>query len=92
MLQSIILRDPVLVKWLVFLTRSDVLLAHRPDEVLPVLREIERRVNEEDLFAAGFVSYEAAPGRSTRARNQSIDSISWLRLSGSFGVEGASGF
>ena len=44
-------------RWLHFSRPVTVLRAERMEEVLPMLREAE----ESGLFAAGFVSYEAAP-------------------------------
>jgi para-aminobenzoate synthetase/4-amino-4-deoxychorismate lyase len=38
-----------------------VVQAHCITDVLPALREVERRVEADGLFAAGMVSYEAAP-------------------------------
>ncbi|MBT0652705.1 aminodeoxychorismate synthase component I [Geomobilimonas luticola] len=40
------------------------IVAHAPDEVIPALRRVEAAVAE-GLHAAGFVSYEAAPGLGT---------------------------
>lgn len=47
--------------WLTFRDPVDLLSADRPENVLPVLEAIEKAVNT-GLHAAGFVSYEAAPG------------------------------
>lgn len=44
-------------KWLSFQNPQRVLLANRVDAVLPMLLEAE----ESGLYAAGFISYEAAP-------------------------------
>jgi para-aminobenzoate synthetase/4-amino-4-deoxychorismate lyase len=46
--------------WLVFDTPIRTLCATTQAEVLPCLQEVERYVHE-GLYAAGFVSYEAAP-------------------------------
>ena len=62
MLEKFLVRDTAKSGWLVFANPIDVILALTPVEVLDALREVERRVNEENLFAAGFISYEAAPG------------------------------
>ncbi|MBT8077918.1 MAG: aminodeoxychorismate synthase component I [Gammaproteobacteria bacterium] len=62
MLQRIVLRDPAIAQWLIFSDPVDVLIAQRPSEVLPALRAAERRVKNEDLYAAGFLTYEAASG------------------------------
>lgn len=39
-----------------------VLAARAPSDVLPLLREVETLVAGRDLWAAGFLAYEAAPG------------------------------
>ena len=62
MLERFVARNTVNSGWLVFSNPEDVLLAQTPAEVLDVLIEVERRVNQESLFAAGFLSYEAASG------------------------------
>lgn len=40
----------------------DVLATRRPSQVLATLEETERRVEHENLFAAGYLTYEAAQG------------------------------
>ena len=62
MLEKFLVRNTANSGWLVFTNPTDVVLTRAQGEVLDVLTEIERRVNEENLFAAGFVSYEAASG------------------------------
>jgi para-aminobenzoate synthetase/4-amino-4-deoxychorismate lyase len=62
MLQKIVLRDNLKSRWLVFDRPEQVLCAETPSDVLKVLAKVERQVNDEGLFAAGYVSYEAAAG------------------------------
>ena len=62
MLKRIVLRETATSQWLIFSKPLRVLLARRSADVLPVLVEAERRVREENLYAAGFVSFEAASG------------------------------
>jgi len=62
MLEKILVRDTANLGWLVFTDPVDVLRTRNPEEVLAILAETERRVNEENLFAAGFLCYEAASG------------------------------
>jgi para-aminobenzoate synthetase/4-amino-4-deoxychorismate lyase len=57
----VVLRDGERRKWLRFASPCRVLTARRLDEVLPRFREATDAVEEEGLYAAGFVSYEAAP-------------------------------
>jgi len=60
LLEKVILRDDA--DWLTFTGPSEVLTARQPKDVLPALIEAEKRVDADNLFAAGFVSYEAASG------------------------------
>jgi para-aminobenzoate synthetase/4-amino-4-deoxychorismate lyase len=47
--------------WLRFTSPVEVIVAHEHGEVLDRLREVERGVDQRQLYAAGFVAYEAAP-------------------------------
>lgn len=49
-------------RWLRFREPRLVIAAHRPEDVVPALEEIEERVETDGLHAAGFIDYEAAPG------------------------------
>ena len=49
----------------------DVLTTHRPSRVLDILNEAERRTEREQLFAAGFMTYEAAQGFDASYRTRS---------------------
>lgn len=62
MIKRCLLYNPVSSQWRSFSNPVDVLLATTLDQVEPVLKAVEQRVNEENLVAAGFVSYEAARG------------------------------
>jgi para-aminobenzoate synthetase / 4-amino-4-deoxychorismate lyase len=55
----VIIRDKTNEKWLNFSKPSKVFVAHEAGEVMPILQEIGRIVEEEKKYAAGFVSYEA---------------------------------
>ena len=61
MLRQIVLRDATTDAWLVFADPLEVRVARNPAEVVPVLEQAERQAREEGRYAAGFVSYEAAP-------------------------------
>ncbi|MCX5901128.1 MAG: aminodeoxychorismate synthase, component I, partial [Proteobacteria bacterium] len=58
---TVVLRDDTIGRWLNFSQPRRLCIARHVDEVVPVLREIEQAVNTQGLYAAGFVSYEAAP-------------------------------
>ena len=61
MIKSIVLRYERENSWLRFESPLDVMVARSCDEVQPLLREVELMV-EKGFYAAGFISYEAAPG------------------------------
>ena len=61
-IDRIVLRDSSAGGWLCFDHPVDALSTRRPSRVLAALEEIERRVEHERLFAAGFLTYEAAQG------------------------------
>lgn len=56
-----VLYDSETGSWLHCSVPLEVVEIHDQDKVLAALEYIERRVEQEGLFAAGFVSYEAAP-------------------------------
>ncbi len=58
---QVVLRDNRTGQWLGFTQPCRILMASRPDEVVPALRAVDEAVRTEGLYAAGFVSYEAAP-------------------------------
>lgn len=60
MLHRILLRDAVAERWLDFTEPLEVLVARNRSEVPAVIGEAERRVGNDGLHAAGFVTYEAA--------------------------------
>lgn len=68
--------------WWQFRDAREVMVAARIDEVLPKLREIERRVERERLWAAGFISYEAGPAfdPAVRARAPGAVPLLWMGL------------
>jgi len=61
MTNRVVLHDAALKQWLDLREPCEVIRADRLDEVIPRLRRIERMVRELGLYAAGFISYEAAP-------------------------------
>ncbi|MCK5676272.1 MAG: hypothetical protein KAH99_04580, partial [Verrucomicrobia bacterium] len=63
-------------RWLHFQCPEKVLRAERVEEVLPMLREAETS----GLFAAGFVSYEAAPAFDSALTTHPADGFPLLCL------------
>ncbi len=60
MSNTVLLYDHFSGRWLEFSQPLRVLAAFRLDEVLPALREVET-ATQNGWWAAGFVTYEAAP-------------------------------
>ncbi|MBT8083592.1 MAG: aminodeoxychorismate synthase component I [Woeseia sp.] len=58
----IVLRDLATCRWLEFSEPVAVLAAREHADVMETLRNIESRVDEDNLWAAGFIAYEAAAG------------------------------
>ena len=58
----LVLHEPTLKKWFAYSNLQTMALAYQPEEVVPALERVEQLVNAKQLTAAGFVSYEAAPG------------------------------
>ena len=57
----IVLRDAARAEWLYFENPLEIISISTLDEVIPALRRIEQLVNDNGWYAAGFISYEAAP-------------------------------
>jgi len=74
-LGKVVLRNAEESAWLVFSEPVDVLTARCPEEVLPALIEAEKRVNASNLFAAGFVCYEAASGFDPACKTNSAGQL-----------------
>ncbi len=58
---QIILQDCQGERWLEFVDPKEVVVAWQLDEVMPGLDRVDKLVNEKGRYAAGFISYEAAP-------------------------------
>lgn len=57
----VVLRDVSCNVWLRFEAPREIIQAHTLPEILPALERIESFVNQQNGYAAGFISYEAAP-------------------------------
>ena len=80
---SILLHDAARGQWLSFHQPVLVLTAHALAEVLPALRQAEAAVETRGLYAAGFISYEAAPAFDTSFQTRPADPdfpLLWLAL------------
>ncbi len=58
---SVILHDAAAGRWLNFSNPRQIYQAGRMEEVLPLMEEIQKKIDNTRLYAAGFVSYDASP-------------------------------
>jgi para-aminobenzoate synthetase/4-amino-4-deoxychorismate lyase len=79
---SIIIRHGQTGQWLHFANPVRLLIARQKDQVIPCLLEIEEAVQNNGLYAAGFISYEAAPAfdAALPATEDSAFPLLWLGL------------
>lgn len=61
MINGIVIHDASRQCWLHFHNPRRIISAHRVEEVIPALNAIEKTVNKDGLYAAGFIAYEASP-------------------------------
>lgn len=82
MANQVILQDCQGERWLRFSDPREIFVAHHHDQVLPKLAQVEKLVNERGLFAAGFISYEAAPAfdRALKVRQAGVCPLLWFGL------------
>lgn len=68
--------------WRSFRRPMEIVTAQNPEEVLPLLRYLEEQVREKRRHAAGFLSYEAAPGfdPALRVRRSDDFPLLWFGL------------
>ncbi|MCX6081208.1 MAG: aminodeoxychorismate synthase component I [Chloroflexi bacterium] len=74
----VVLRDSTSGMWLHFEHPRRIISAAKLDEVLPALRELEAAVDQNGWFAAGFISYEAAPAFDSALTVHKLDNFPLL--------------
>ncbi len=81
-LPQIVLYDAAARAWQRFVEPQIVVQAERNDEVTDCLRRVEQLVESRGLYAAGFVSYEAAPAfdRALVVRESAGFPLMWFGL------------
>ena len=67
-------------QWYQFHSVIESITAMNTDQVLPALAEIENRVEKENLFAAGYLTYEAAPAFDPHYKVHSGSPLPCLRF------------
>jgi len=78
MTDQVVLQDAATKQWLRFRNPCEVIETGRLEEVAPKLHLVESLVRDKGLFAAGFLSYEAAPAFDAALRVQPLDSFPLL--------------
>jgi para-aminobenzoate synthetase / 4-amino-4-deoxychorismate lyase len=82
MTHSALIQDTHAGGWWEFLDPLAIVRAEYLEEVLPALQEVERRVEQEGLWAVGYVAYEAGPafdpGIAARAKGETP--LLWMGL------------
>ena len=73
MSNSVLLHDAARGQWLSFRQPVQVFAAYALPDVLPALRAAEARVESDGLYAAGFLSDEAAPAFDASFRTRPPD-------------------
>ncbi len=58
---TVFIHDAHLQQWLTFKDPVEVMVVRRVEEVLPAMQAVEHSVDRHGYWAAGFMSYEAAP-------------------------------
>ncbi len=79
---TVILRDVLRNEWLEFAAPREIVSAQTLDEALPTLERVEAFVRQENGYAAGFISYEAAPAfdAALRAHAPTDFPLMWFGL------------
>jgi para-aminobenzoate synthetase/4-amino-4-deoxychorismate lyase len=79
---QVVLYDASAGAWQRFASPGEVIETCRHDEVMDCLRRVEHLVESQELHAAGFVSYEAAPAfdRALRVREAQGFPLLWFGL------------
>ena len=65
-------------QWLYFSNPHQIISAEKLEDVLPALREIERLIEVNGWYAAGFLSYEAASGFDSTLQTKPAIGFSYL--------------
>ena len=75
---TVIVRDAGSGTWRLFERPLEIVTASHIEDVLPALQKIENECNRHGRYAAGFLSYEAAPAFDTALKTQPADDFPLL--------------
>lgn len=79
---SVMIHDAAQGRWLLFQRPRRVIRIDRIDEVIPALKLVEDYVSRHGLWAAGWISYEAAPAFDSAlvVKEEELFPLLWLGL------------
>ena len=77
---SAVLYDPESAAWLRFGNLVEEIEVLTPDQVLPAIDALDKRVEKEGLYAAGFISYEAAAAFDEALQTRDREDFPLLRF------------
>ena len=82
MTDQVVIHDAARGQWLHFTKPKQVFELYCIDEVVPKLLQIESTVQEHGLYAAGFISYEAAPAfdSALQVRDSDAFPLMWFGI------------
>ncbi|HET9469300.1 MAG TPA: aminodeoxychorismate synthase component I [Vicinamibacterales bacterium] len=82
-----VVRDAGSGKWRLFERPTDIIVAKTVHDVLPALASVEEACARQQRYAAGFLSYEAAPAFDPALQTQAVDDFPLLWFGIYDGVE-----
>jgi para-aminobenzoate synthetase / 4-amino-4-deoxychorismate lyase len=78
---TVLIHDTQTQTWLTFRNPVTLLIAHTPNQVLPLLETLQQEIERHSLYAAGFLSYEASPAFDPKFPAKSTDfPLAWFGL------------
>ena len=82
MKHQVVIYNTFTKQWLHLFDARKVIETNNIDEVVPSLCMVEEMVTQQELFAAGFISYEASPAFDTalKVRKPSSFPLLWFGL------------
>ena len=69
---TLVLCDALHNQWLRFEAPREILQVYSLAEIVPALEHVEQSVNQQNMYAAGFISYEAAPAFDTALQTHTL--------------------
>jgi len=76
-----LIHDRASMRWLHFHSPVASFRADKPEDVMPLIRDIHDQVVQNRLYAAGFISYDAAPGMDEALKSRRDEGTPLMALS-----------